>query len=134
MSYLPERTTKSTETCSRLSGYDFQIEYKPGKEIVNADALSRSFLLAFTKMQCTLWSQQQQIQQQDPFCLNKIYNLHHDPSLDLSFSWCHNLLWKDQKLFILADCNLRYKLLFEFHSTSIGGHPGSLRAYSRLVS
>lgn len=59
---------------------------------MGTDALSRQFLMAFSTIQTTFFSQLQQVQQQDQFCVDKINALQEGRSTDSNFRWHHNLL------------------------------------------
>lgn len=47
------------------------------------------------------------------------------------FFWHQNLLWKN-KIVVPYDSTLKNQLLYEYHSTPIGGHAGLLRTYACL--
>lgn len=97
-----------------------------------ADALSRCFQMQLAIPQCSLQSEIQQLQQQDKLCLDKIQALQSNTSSDSEFSWQQGLLWKKGKLVIPDVSQLRSRLMYEYHSTPIGGHTGSLRTFVRM--
>ena len=91
----------------KLEEYDFEIEYKPGKQNTNADALSRipyKQCLAITRTQT-----------------RNMLNQNHDSSLS-SLS--------NPKL--ITDSDLKENILKEYHDTPVGGHQGVIRTYKRL--
>lgn len=136
MKHLCQQTIQTLEQqrwIPKLLGYDFKIEYKPGKDNVVADALSKCFILQLSSSQCSLIDQIRESQLQDPDCKAIIIQIQSIGANTKDFYWKNNLLWKHGKLFIPDDQQLKHILLVEFHSTPMGGHSGTLRTYSRLA-
>ena len=117
----------------KLLGYNFNIEYKPGKENMAADALSRCFLMQLTTSSCTLQTLIQQLQQKDKNCRDIIQAINSHTITDSNYTWRQNLLWKQGRIVVPDDHQLRQQLLHEYHATPVGGHAGSLRTYIRLA-
>lgn len=128
------QTPKQQRWLPKLLGYDFQIEYKLGKDNLGAEALSRSFYLALSSIHYTLIDQLQQLQQQDSRCVFVINSIVVSDSQDTSFSYSNNLLYKQGKLVVPNHAEIRKLLLQEFHNSPMGGHVGSMRTYAQLAA
>jgi len=134
---LTEQTVNTPEQQNwlhKLLGYDFTIEYKPGRENAAADALSRSFLMAITQNQSQLLHQirdavneNTELKEILQLCLqNQPPNPHYSVADEL-------LLWKGC-LVIPKSHSLINTILHELHDTMIGGHSGYTRTLKRVAA
>ncbi|WVY91553.1 hypothetical protein V8G54_037067 [Vigna mungo] len=105
---LSDQTIQTPEQQAWLPkflGYDFTIEYKPGCENLDVDALSRSFFMAISQPQ---W--------------------HIIPQVRAAIA-------TDPKLLVLPSNHpLIQQVLNEFHTSPIGGHSGRARTLARVAS
>ncbi|WVY91245.1 hypothetical protein V8G54_036759 [Vigna mungo] len=100
-------TPEQQKWLHKLLGYDFTIEYKPGKDNIAADSLSRFCFMA--------WSQPNF---QILHAIREVDNL---------------LLWKG-RLVIPQSHVLIQQILHEFHSSLMGGHAGFTRTLARIAA
>jgi hypothetical protein len=118
----------------KFLGYDFTVEYKPGKENLAADALSRVMLLAWSqptslflqefKQACTQDEEIQKLKVQ--WDENHDYNPHVTVKDELVF-------WKG-RLMVPQASPIRDQILQEFHTSAIGGHAGIARTMARITA
>ncbi|KAL4582832.1 hypothetical protein LXL04_007393 [Taraxacum kok-saghyz] len=131
------QTPEQQKWATKLLGYDFEIFYKPGKENHVADALSRleqPALLALSASDA-IWLQQiRSFFSTNPACTALFQELQDPTAGNRSFTVRDGLLYTDNRLFIPDIPGLRKKLLFEFHSTPVGGHAGVTTTLKRLTS
>ena len=124
-----------------LCEYDFGIEYKPGKENLVADALSRkSTLKAVTIPQASIMEQVHEFMPSDPY-FSKIYhpfNLQdrtdkQDRQIK-GFKVDAQDLYFDNRLCIPDPDNkqLKESILRESHDIPIAAHPGYVKMYHSL--
>jgi hypothetical protein len=115
----------------KLLGYDFKIEYKPGKDNQAADALSRMFMFAWSEPHSMFLEELKTTLSSDTH-LKQLMDSYNNSSEPTHYSVREGLLyWKD-KLMIPPEKELIEKLLQEFHSSPIGGHAGITRTMARL--
>lgn len=120
-------TPKQQKWLSHLLGFDFSIEYKPGRDNLATDALSRCF--ALTTLHYPLMSQIQALQQQDPTTTRMISELQSRSLQDSKFSWHQDLLWYNDRIYIPDNTTLQDQLLQEFHGSLLGGYVGTSRTF-----
>ncbi|KAK2367199.1 hypothetical protein QL285_080510 [Trifolium repens] len=126
------QTPEQQDWLHKFLGYDFVIEYKPGKENLAADALSRLMTLAWTEPQCDFFklvkaalsvdTKLVEIMQQ---CAQEGHSLPHYTMKD-------GLLFWKKRLVIPQQPDLVKKILYEFHTSPIGGHAGIARTLARI--
>jgi hypothetical protein len=116
----------------KFIGFDFHVEYKPGKENIPADALSRMFLMAWTEPKHQFLEELQVALQKD-VDLQHIMAACAQPNEAFPLYSVRDglLLWKD-KLVVPNDRSLITKILDEFHTSHIGGHAGINRTLARV--
>ncbi|MCW2743449.1 MAG: uncharacterized protein JWR45_3871 [Blastococcus sp.] len=111
----------------------FVIEYQPGKGNVVADALSRrsdhnlATLHATSATTSALLQQVKQAYQQDEQCKAAL----DDPATS-TLLVKNGLLYKNDRLYIPNDKDIRTKLLHEAHDNSISGHVGVAKTVELL--
>ncbi|XP_019258307.1 PREDICTED: uncharacterized protein LOC109236562 [Nicotiana attenuata] len=110
---------------AKLLPFDFEIQYKKGKENVAADSLSRVdgaelMSLMVSSVQVELWQAITANWASDPELIALIYSLPHSPQKH--YAWINNQLRRKGKLVIGHDAKLRNQILTLWHSTPSGGH------------
>ncbi|WVZ08097.1 hypothetical protein V8G54_021443 [Vigna mungo] len=116
------QTLKQQKWLHKLLGYDFTIEYKPGKDNIVADSLSRSYFMAWEVV-----SQDPHLKGVLDLCLlNQPSNPH--------YSVHDNLLFWKGRLVIPQSHALIQHILHEFHSSLMGEHAGFTRSLARIAA
>jgi hypothetical protein len=106
----------------KFVGFDFTIEYKPGKENVAVDALSRSQLLQVLKQELLQQQEWREILQNRP----------QDTEPKLPYVVQGGLILFKDRLVVPTNSPLIAKILKEYHSSPIGGHAGVTRTLARV--
>lgn len=115
----------------KFLGYDFKIEYKPGKDNQAVDALSRMFMLAWSEPH-SLFLDELRSKLQGDVHLKQLMEERQNSSEAHQYTVRDGLLyWKD-RLVIPSDDGTIQMILQEFHSSPIGGHAGITRTLARV--
>lgn len=116
----------------KFIGYDFQIEYKPGKENQAADALSRVMTLSWSNPENSFLHQlklelanQEHLQAIVKQCLNHTVT-------DSNYAVKEGLLYWKNRLVLPVESPLIQQVLKEYHASQIGGHAGITRTLARF--
>ena len=123
----------------KLLGYDFEIQYRPGRENKAADALSRkegsiAELATYTVIQ---WGEGPMVDdkvQADEKLKGIIHALLKGTAAREGYSLRNGSLLYKGRLVLPKTSRLIPKFLQEFHASSFGGHFGFFRTYKRIVS
>ncbi|PNX73909.1 hypothetical protein L195_g029819, partial [Trifolium pratense] len=132
---LMDQTIQTLEQQSWLHkflGYDFAIEYKPGRDNIAADALSRSFMMALFSHHSILIQQIHEAIKADSTLTALKAQCLAGTQADTNYQVQHDsLFWKD-RLVVPAQPSLIAQILTEFHASPIGGHSGILCTKARI--
>jgi hypothetical protein len=135
------QTLAQQKWLTKLLGYDFEILYKPGKENVVADALSRitsdenpvyTALSSCTPLLLTQLREFYQKQEVGKMLITKFTSA--DKDTPLPFTVQQGILYYKGRMFIPEESKLRAELLQEFHSSAVGGHSGIQGTLRRLAA
>jgi hypothetical protein len=127
------QTPDQQEWLHKFLGYDFTIEYKPGKENLAADALSRVMTLSWSEPKCQFIEQVRAALQNDNH-MREILMKCESGKAPVQYTMRDGLLYWKQRLVIPKDNDLLHKVLLEFHTSPIGGHAGITRTLARIKS
>ncbi|KAF7833267.1 Ty3/gypsy retrotransposon protein [Senna tora] len=129
------QTPEQEEWLHKLLGFQFPIEYKPGKLNIVADALSRSCYVPFSTLVCSILDEVRQAIQRDPDLMRLLTQCTDHTGVDYRYTVKDGVLyWKGRIVVPPAASQLMQSLLHEYHTTPIGGHAGHLRTYARLAA
>nr|KYP63732.1 Transposon Ty3-G Gag-Pol polyprotein [Cajanus cajan] len=116
----------------KFLGYDFSIEYKPGKDNVGADALSRSFFMAMSQPTWDIISLLKAAIASDSKYNEILQACNQGNPPHQNYSAQDQLLYWKHRLVIPPKHPLIKQVLHEFHNSPIGGHAGTARTLARI--
>jgi hypothetical protein len=116
----------------KFLGFDFVIEYKPGRDNIAADALSRSFMMALCSQQSLLLQQIHHAIQQDRDLATIKAQCEASNYPDPHYKVQHELLFWNNRLVVPKNLHITKQILVEYHASPIGGHSGIQRTKARI--
>jgi hypothetical protein len=102
------------------------------------DALSRkdeyveAFLCAISIIQLDWIIEARDELKNDENVWTLIQRLQQDSSTSDTFTWKNDSLWYKDFLYLCKNSQLKQKVLFELHTSPVGGHSGFLKTYHRV--
>jgi len=113
----------------KLLGYDYDIEYKQGRENVPADALSRIpshelFALTTSTISTSLMEEIRSSYHNDPMIQTIIKDLQGSADSHPHYAWVHDHLNRKGKVVVGHNMALRSQIISLFHNSAVGGHSG----------
>ena len=118
----------------KLLGYDFSVEYKPGKDNVGVDALSRSFLATWSQPQLNITDLVRKAVNEDTKLRAIMEACIEDKPPHPNYSVQEGILFWKSRIVLPPNHSIVKMVLHEFHDTPLGGHAGVTRTLSRLAA
>lgn len=138
LKYLMDKkitTPEQQKWVSKPFGYDYEILYKPGKDNLAADALSRQTngpaLEALLTANTLLWDQIRETTKSNPY-MQKLEKLAWDHP-GCPYIEKNGLKYYKQRIVVPPKSDIVQQLLQAYHNSQMGGHSGVLCTYKRLV-
>ncbi|CAA7028426.1 unnamed protein product [Microthlaspi erraticum] len=121
----------------KLLEFDYEIQYKEGKENLVADALSRVegsevLHMALSVLECDLLKQIQAGYLTDTWIQSVISDLQTKPGEKTQFTWNRDILRRKSKIVVPAIDSVRNAILEWLHCSGIGGHSGRDATHQRV--
>jgi len=125
-------TPEQQQWLPKFLGYDFEVQYKPGKDNIAADALSRCFIMSVSSPK-NVWLQKiVDSIQASPHWRQIFQQASNRSTSDPHYSTSNDVLyWKHR---IVVPERLRSMILTEFHDSPVGGHSGISRTMARICA
>lgn len=119
---------------SKLMGFDFEIQYKPGSSNKAADALSRQMMYAsIPGINLAEWEAWEKEIAADPKLLKLIQAVVLQPQAYPEYNTQQGRLFHKGSLLLPRNLAKIPTILAEFHASPMGGHSGFFRTYKRIA-
>ena len=121
----------------KLLGYDYDIEYKQGRENVPAKALSRIpsnkvYALTTSIVSTNLMDEIRKLYERDRIIQDIIKSLQVSSSSHHNYTWVNDHLNMKGKVVVGRDLEMQNKLIYMFHSSTMEGH-SSMTVTSKII-
>ena len=121
----------------KLLEFDYEIQYKQGKENLVADALSRMegakvLHMALTVAECDLMKEIQASYETDTTLKTIITALKQKDHTQKHYSLCLNVLRRKGKIVVPANDTIKRTILQWLHDSGVGGHSGRDVTHQRI--
>ena len=115
---------------TKLLGFDYEIEYRRGKDNLAADALSRVShkelcALTLSSISTQIMGDIKKTWETDPTLQQLIAELIKDASSHPSYSWVNDTLIRKGKVVVGHDPELQTRLIKLYQYSAVGGHSGA---------
>ncbi|KAF7824325.1 Ty3/gypsy retrotransposon protein [Senna tora] len=129
------QTPEQEEWLPKLLGFQFTIEYKPGKLSTVADALSRSCYMACSGPVFSIMDDVRNAVQNDSVLARVISQCIDGTITDHHYAWKDGVLYYRNRIVVPQDAiDLKHVILYEYHASPLGGHAGQLRTHARIAA
>lgn len=123
----------------KLLEFDYEIQYRQGKDNLAADALSRVegsevLSMALSVLECDLMTEIKRCYTEDRQIMEIIEALKQNGDAKKHFTWRQDILRRKSKLVVPAVIELRNKILEWLHGSSSSGHSGRDATHQRVKS
>ena len=124
---------------AKLLGFDYEIEFKKGKDNVVADALSRVSCRALSTLtvstiSTTLLEEIKQSWKTDKGMQTLIQELSLHPASHPHYSWVNQLLCRKGKLVVGQNVPLQTQIISLYHDSATRGHSGTIVTAKRVAN
>lgn len=126
---------------TKLLGFNYTIMYKCGKDNQAADALSRKgeltnsadSIASIHALSCatTSWLEGVKLSWQTDVHVQQMIQALQQSHTHTGYEWEHEILTYHSRL-VVGDSPIRKELIYEFHSSPLGGHSGVSKTAKRL--
>ncbi|WVZ08755.1 hypothetical protein V8G54_022101 [Vigna mungo] len=127
-------TEERFKWASKLISFDFEIRFRPSKDNIVADALSRkSYFMPISVLQPTQWDSWEEESQTDAGMISLIQDLMIDPKSHVGYELRKGRLFYKGKLVLPSKSSSIPTIFKDMHESPIGGHSGYFRTFKRIV-
>ncbi|WVZ19621.1 hypothetical protein V8G54_006943 [Vigna mungo] len=127
-------TEEQFKWASKLIGFDFEIRFRPGKDNIVADALSRkSYFMPISVLQPTQWDSWEEESQTDAGMVSLIQDLMIDPKSHVGYELRKGRLFYKGKLVLPRGSSSIPTIFKDMHESPTGGHSGYFCTFKRIA-
>jgi len=128
------QTLEQQQWLPKFLRYDFTIQYSPGKENIPADALSRSFAMAWSELVNSWLKTVVDATKQDESLLHIYQNCVENAGKFEEYTLYKDVIICKERIMVPNDHTLINTILAEFHASKVGGHAGTTRTSARIIA
>ena len=124
---------------AKLLDFDYEIEFKKGKDNIAADPLSRVTCaelstLTVSTIATTIMDEIKATWEGDQAVQTLIQELIRDPNSYPHYSWVNHLLCRKGKIIVGCNVTLQTQLIALYHDLAMGGHSGATVTVKKVAN